>query len=123
MPNNTSINSPVSGKVTRNNETPGFGHVLAITDKDGIEHIFAHLNEKPNLEPYKDYVNKGDVIGNSGNSGQASNGKPYKPHLHYETRDKNKYGRGEDGWKDAVTQPKQEDLDYLDKHFIDLLGC
>jgi murein DD-endopeptidase MepM/ murein hydrolase activator NlpD len=63
-------------------------------------------------------VEKGDHIGNSGNSGDTSDGKPYGPHLHYETRDKNggKY-------PDNVTQPKQEDLDYLDKQFIDRYDC
>ena len=70
------------------------------------------------MKPGEDMVEKGDHIGNSGNSGDTSDGKPYGPHLHYETRDKNggKY-------PDNVTQPKQEDLDYLDKQFIDRYDC
>jgi len=119
IPNKTPIKSPVSGKVTRNSDAGKLGNTLTITDKDGIEHHFAHLDSLSNLKPGEDMVEKGDHIGNSGNSGDTSDGKPYAPHLHYETRDSKIPGN----WKDKVVDPKQEDLDYLDKQFIDLLGC
>lgn len=63
-------------------------------------------------------VNKGDIVGSSGNTGKTGDGKSYTPHVHYETRKK-----GVGDYPDNVTQPKQEDLDYLDKHFTDLRGC
>ena len=63
-------------------------------------------------------VNKGEQIGLSGNTGRTGDGLDYKPHVHYETRK-----RGGGIYPENVTNPKQEDLDYLDKHFIDLLRC
>lgn len=57
----------------------GYGRVVKIRHDFGFTTLYAHL------QSYKvkkgDYVNKGDIIGITGNSGRSTG-----PHLHYEVR-------------------------------------
>ena len=119
MPTGTPIPSPVDGQVTKNDSNKGNnGNRVSVYDpKTGIEHHFLHMESQSELKE-GEAVKKGETIGYSGNTGSPDPNNPYGPHVHYETRDKNggKY-------PDNVTQPKQEDIDYLDKHFTDIRGC
>ncbi len=93
-----------SGSITRINvSTSGYGKVLYINHPNGLTSIYAHLKEfSPKIQEYiktqqylnKSYsvqkffnngemkVNKGDLIGYTGNTGGSSG-----PHLHFEIRD------------------------------------
>ena len=93
-----------SGSIVRINvSTSGYGKVLYISHPNGLTSIYAHLKEfSPKIEEYiktqqylnKSYsvqkffnngemkVNKGDLIGYTGNTGGSSG-----PHLHFEIRD------------------------------------
>ena len=93
-----------SGSVVRINvSTSGYGKVLYINHPNGLTSIYAHLKEfSPKIQEYiktqqylnKSYsiqkffnngeikVNKGDLIGYTGNTGGSSG-----PHLHFEIRD------------------------------------
>jgi murein DD-endopeptidase MepM/ murein hydrolase activator NlpD len=57
----------------------GFGKVVKIDHGNGVTTVYAHLDRT--LVKKGDTVARGDVIGNSGNSGRSS-----APHLHYEVR-------------------------------------
>ena len=93
-----------SGSIVRINvSTSGYGKVLYISHPNGLTSIYAHLKEfSPKIQEYiktqqylnKSYsiqkffnngeikVNKGDLIGFTGNTGGSSG-----PHLHFEIRD------------------------------------
>ena len=93
-----------SGSVVRINvSTSGYGKVLYINHPNGLTSVYAHLKEfSPKIQEYiktqqylnKSYsvqkfinngemkVNKGDLIGYTGNTGGSSG-----PHLHFEIRD------------------------------------
>ena len=93
-----------SGSITRIKvSTSGYGKVLYINHPNGLTSIYAHLKEfSPKIQKYiktqqylnKSYsvqkffnngemkVNKGDLIGYTGNTGGSSG-----PHLHFEIRD------------------------------------
>jgi hypothetical protein len=93
-----------SGSIVRINvSTSGYGKVLYISHPNGLTSIYAHLKEfSPKIQKYiktqqylnKSYsvqkffnngemkVNKGDLIGYTGNTGGSSG-----PHLHFEIRD------------------------------------
>lgn len=93
-----------SGSITRIKvSTSGYGKVLYISHPNGLTSIYAHLKEfSPKIQKYiktqqylnKSYsvqkffnngemkVNKGDLIGYTGNTGGSSG-----PHLHFEIRD------------------------------------
>ena len=93
-----------SGSIVRINvSTSGYGKVLYISHPNGLTSIYAHLKEfSPKIQEYiktqqylnKSYsiqkffnngeikVNKGDLIGYTGNTGGSSG-----PHLHFEIRD------------------------------------
>ncbi|MGL5327862.1 MAG: peptidoglycan DD-metalloendopeptidase family protein, partial [Peptostreptococcaceae bacterium] len=77
----TSIKSPISGKVVLNSfESGGFGNHVYVQDKNGKNHIFAHLNSRSPLKNGSQ-VKPGDIIGQVGNTGLSTG-----PHLHYEVR-------------------------------------
>lgn len=75
----TPVQSTIEGKVTYagwNNE--GYGN-LVIVDNGSCKTYYAHLSEIPVTAGQT--VQKGDVIGLSGNTGNSTG-----PHLHYEVR-------------------------------------
>lgn len=114
VPIGTPIPSPVDGVIDRNTYDDTIGNRVSVKDDFGIEHHFYHLQELSYL-PNGSKVNKGDVIGYSGNTGSRTT----NPHVHYETRNSKKEG----SWQEKVIDPDQKDIDYLDKHFTDLHGC
>lgn len=80
LPEKTPISSSVPGVVVRQEFHQGMGNVVA-TRLGNIYVLYAHLSQpKVNLS---DMVSVGDLIGLSGNTGQATT----MPHLHFELRD------------------------------------
>lgn len=75
--------APKSGRVTRAHEDKGYGRVIEIFHPDGRFTRYAHLMD---IHVNRgDWVNKGQVIGLCGKSGNAIN--PHiLPHLHFEIR-------------------------------------
>ncbi|NGQ94993.1 M23 family metallopeptidase [Brevibacillus sp. SYP-B805] len=85
---NAPIEAFVSGTVIRAEEVPegvrgtgygGFGLVVAIKDKYGVQHMYAHLS-KAHVK-VGDCVKAGQVIGLQGRTGKSTG-----EHLHYEVR-------------------------------------
>lgn len=81
LPEGTPLYAPISGKITAGNDVSGYGNWLQLRGKteQGTEvvFLFGHLK----AVTLKSYVNQGENIAVSGNSG-ASTG----PHLHIEVR-------------------------------------
>lgn len=72
------IKSTASGTVIKSVDSPGgYGKHIVISHADGYETKYAHLSELHVQEGQK--VDKGTIIGLSGNSGKST-----APHLHYE---------------------------------------
>ncbi len=57
----------------------GYGHYIVIRHDNGLETVYAHLNEP--LCKVNDKVKSGQIIGKSGNTGRSTG-----PHLHFEVR-------------------------------------
>ncbi len=76
---NDSILAVFEGKVRIAKKTSGYGNMVLIRHKNGLETLYSHLASlkvKPN-----DYVKSGDLIGLGGRTGRATT-----EHLHFETR-------------------------------------
>lgn len=76
---NDSILAAFEGKVRIAKKTSGYGNMVVIRHKSGLETLYSHLASikvKPN-----DYVKSGDLIGLGGRTGRATT-----EHLHFETR-------------------------------------
>jgi murein DD-endopeptidase len=106
IPEGTPTPSPVDGKVTLNDFNELNGNRLQVTDKNGVQHNFLHLQSKPNI-PTGAPIKQGEIIGNSGNTGSSTN-----PHLYYQA-----------GINGKPTPPNKKDIDFLDNHFSNKLGC
>jgi len=75
------IKSPIAGKVFQNTfEGAGFGNYVAITDNNGADHIFGHMQNRSPLS-VGSRVSVGQSVGKVGSTGRSTG-----PHLHYEIR-------------------------------------
>jgi len=75
----TPVIATADGIVTSAKWFNGYGMTIIINHGEGIETLYAHLDEFTKLKGA--VVKKGDVIGYSGHSGNVP------PHLHYELRE------------------------------------
>ncbi len=80
LPEGTPVTASLPGIVVRQEFHQGMGNVVA-TRLGNIYVLYAHLSE-PKVD-LSDLVSPGDLIGLSGNTGQATT----RPHLHFELRD------------------------------------
>lgn len=83
VPIGTSVRAPAGGTVIESGVLPGYGNVVYIDHGAGTITRLAHLSKR-NVQK-GDVVERGDVIGLSGNSGKSTG-----PHLHWETRVNNR---------------------------------
>ncbi len=79
----TPIRVQANGKVTKAGYNSSYGNLLVIDHGNGFVTKYAHLNK--NLVKKGDYVKRGDIIGELGNTGRSTG-----PHLHYEVLYKGK---------------------------------
>lgn len=85
VPYGTPIYSTMSGFVKEvRYSNYGYGNLVIIHNGNGYETRYAHLSKIIDLEE-GNYVEKGQLIANSGNSGLSTS-----PHLHYEIRNNGK---------------------------------
>ena len=75
----TPIIAPARGAVTFAGRDGAYGIAIILDHGNGIVTRYAHLNRA--LVVVGDYVQRGDVIGEVGNTGRSTG-----PHLHYEVR-------------------------------------
>lgn len=77
----------VDGKNQNKNSsgTDSYGNYVQIKHENGYYTLYAHLKKGLKLKE-GDFVNKGDIIGVMGNSGNATG-----THLHFEVRNANNY--------------------------------
>lgn len=81
----TPIYAPASGVVEFSGYSDnGYGYNVILLHNFGFKSVFAHMTRKDVVRA-GDFVNKGDLIGYSGNTGLSTG-----PHLHYEVRFINK---------------------------------
>jgi len=73
----------------------GYGNYAIIEHEDGYETLYAHLSSL-NFKPGYVNINRGDIIGNSGNTGRSLG-----PHLHLELRKDGKKINPNLGFKEA----------------------
>lgn len=85
----------------------GYGIVVAIKDKHGCLHVYAHLDSTAVKVGQK--VAKGQVIGRQGNTGKSTGS-----HLHYEIR---KTSKPQYGWIADRENNCYEPLTYLREYF------
>jgi murein DD-endopeptidase MepM/ murein hydrolase activator NlpD len=83
-----------------------YGNVVAIEDKYGSLHVYAHLNSCLVKEGKR--VEKGTVIGRQGTTGQSTGS-----HLHYEVRKKSSPSFGWEASENSVYEP----IAYLENYF------
>lgn len=78
---NTDIFAPADGVVeyAASNKQSGYGKLLIISHNYGFKTFYGHLNGFEVKQG--DFIQKGDLVARSGNSGKSS-----APHLHYEIR-------------------------------------
>lgn len=87
VPEGTAVQSTTAGKVIEVlSLKDSYGKYVVVRDNDGNYHYYAHLSGF-NCE-IGDTVNRGTVIGYSGNTGNSTG-----PHLHYEVRSGNNYSK------------------------------
>ena len=79
----TKIIATAHGVVNFSGRTPGFGRVIRVSHNFGFTTYYGHL--KKSFVKSGDFVTKGQVIAESGNTGRSTG-----PHLHYEVRYLNK---------------------------------
>ncbi len=77
---NTKVLSATDGVVVDTRDNALGGKVVWIAGPAGSYHYYAHLNKHKSGLDVGDKVDKGDVIGYVGNTGNARGG---SPHLHY----------------------------------------
>lgn len=82
-PIGTDIKAATDGEVIFSGEKKGYGKVVIIKNKAGLETIYAH--NKENLVHIGDNVKKGDVIAKVGLTGRTTG-----PHVHFEVRINNR---------------------------------
>ncbi|EAH5879460.1 M23 family metallopeptidase [Campylobacter upsaliensis] len=81
----TPIYAPASGAVEFSGySNNGYGYNVILLHNFGFKSVFAHMTRKDVVKA-GDFVNKGDLIGYTGNTGLSTG-----PHLHYEVRFINK---------------------------------
>ncbi|TEY04583.1 M23 family metallopeptidase [Campylobacter sp. US33a] len=80
----TPIYAPANGVVEYAGYNNGYGYLVILLHNFGFKSVFAHMMQK-NVVSIGQFVNKGDLIGYTGNSGLSTG-----PHLHYEIRFVNK---------------------------------
>lgn len=81
----TPIYAPASGVVEFSGySNNGYGYNVILLHNFGFKSVFAHMTRKDMVKA-GDFVNKGDLIGYTGNTGLSTG-----PHLHYEVRFINK---------------------------------
>ncbi|CAM3434648.1 M23 family metallopeptidase [Campylobacter upsaliensis] len=81
----TPIYAPASGVVEFSGySNNGYGYNVILLHNFGFKSVFAHMMRKDVVKA-GDFVNKGDLIGYTGNTGLSTG-----PHLHYEVRFINK---------------------------------
>lgn len=81
----TPIYAPASGVVEFSGySNNGYGYNVILLHNIGFKSVFAHMTRKDVVKA-GDFVNKGDLIGYTGNTGLSTG-----PHLHYEVRFINK---------------------------------
>jgi RHS repeat-associated protein len=89
-PIGTKLKACLNGVICIKEDADGYGHYVVLKtmttlpgkkEPQEVDFIYGHMSERY----YKDgdEVNEGDIIGLSGNSGNASNQKPYENHLHF----------------------------------------
>lgn len=69
------------GLVVKSYYSQSYGNVIFIKHENGLETVYAHLNERLVVEKQK--VEMGDIIGKMGNTGRSSG-----VHLHFEIHEK-----------------------------------
>lgn len=80
MPVGTKVRAAHAGKVVATDWGDAYGIHVVIQSKGGtVRHAYCHLS-KVTVKP-GDKVERGDVIGRTGNTGRSTG-----PHLHYEER-------------------------------------
>jgi uncharacterized repeat protein (TIGR02543 family) len=77
IPTGTPIVAAMDGRVEISTESPTAGHFIDILHDNGFRTRYLHLNVR--LVEREQYVNAGQHIGNSGNTGTSTS-----PHLHFD---------------------------------------
>ena len=88
VPIGTPVRAVADGKISKANWGKSYGEQV-VQKVDGGFVIYAHLN-KVRVKPWQ-HVKKGDLIGESGNTGNSTG-----PHLHFEMRDNVRWSDGKD---------------------------
>lgn len=81
MPKGDTVRAAQSGMVVRSNWGYGYGYLLVVQHRHGIQTYYAHLSKF--LKKKGEWVKKGEPIALSGNTGRSRG-----PHLHFEMREK-----------------------------------
>jgi|SRR5690554_182770 len=128
-PRGTPVETPAVGVVYAARRYTGWGNLVAITDSQGYNHLFAHLDRIQLVQGQS--VVRGQTIGTVGSTGQATG-----PHLHYQinrpgtgVRGDGYFGNPDDYIFDEVTDMERaivigSDADYFNAGpLMDKLNC